>query len=120
MNVAPHSLYEPIHLAAPHVRAFQSAQEGGDPEAGGYRLDDWQRCQDFNSFTVEADLLFRLAQRSRQQIGVFGLAPAARKGDLAAVHTEWTAADEDQPQPAVGIAIDWREDRRIDQRQGRP
>ena len=42
--------------------------------------------QDLDLLRIQADFLFGLAQRSSQQVGVFGLAPTAGKRDLAAVH----------------------------------
>src|SRR3712207_7903729 len=60
-------------------RSGQAAKEWSDAEAGADRVDDRQRRQHLDLAWVETDLLLRLAQRGRQQIGVLGLALADRK-----------------------------------------
>jgi hypothetical protein len=97
---------------------LEATEERRNAEAGRDGFDDRQRGQNLDQGSVQADFFFGFAQCSSHQIGVFGLASAAGEGDLATVHAERAAADEDQAQPTVSISIKRRKDRRINKREG--
>src|SRR6266568_3134591 len=81
-------------LAAPGRRwAVQATEKWRDPEASRRCLDQRQRRQDLDAGGVQSDFFVRLAQGCSQQVGVLGLATAARKRDLPTVDPMWTAAD---------------------------
>ncbi len=64
---------------------------------------------------VEADLLLRLAQRRRSQVGVAVVAAAARERDLAGVAAQVGAAlGEDEPGLVVGPAVERQQHGRLD------
>jgi hypothetical protein len=61
------------------------ADEGVDDEVGDEGPGRRQRLADSHLARIEADLLLRLAQRRRFQVGVLGVAAAAGEGDLSGV-----------------------------------
>jgi hypothetical protein len=62
---------------------------------------------------VEADLLLRLAQRRRRQVGVAVVAAAAGERDLAGVAAQIRAALGEDQAGLLGPAVDRQQDRRL-------
>jgi hypothetical protein len=81
------------------------ADEGVDAIAGGEGIGRRQGLAELDLAWVEADLLLRLAQGGRAEVGVAGVVAAAGKGDLAGVAAQVGAPlGEDEPglvRPAV-------------------
>src|SRR5438309_12102332 len=93
-------------LSAPcRRRAVQAAEKRRYPKAGGHRLDDRQRRQNFDPLWLEPDFFFGLTQRGRQQICILRLAAPTREGNLSAVNPMRSATDEHQPQSPARIAV---------------
>lgn len=79
-------------------RVRDVADEGVDEVVGDEGPGRRQRLADLDLGGVEADLLLRLPQRRRLEVGVVLVAAAARKGDLTGVAAQVGAAlGEDQP-----------------------
>jgi hypothetical protein len=91
------------------------ADEGVDAVAGDERVRGRQRLAQFDYPRVEADLLLGLAQSGRAEVGVAGVAAAARKRDLTGVAAQVGAAlGEDEAGLIVRPAEERQQDRRLD------
>jgi hypothetical protein len=91
-------------------RVRDPADEGVDPEPGDECRGRGEGAADVDFARRQGDLLLGLAQRGGDQIGVVGVAAAARERDLAGVAAEVCAAlGEDQPR-AVGPAVERQQD----------
>jgi hypothetical protein len=84
-------------------------------EVAGYEgLDRPQRLAQLDAGGVEPDLLLRLAQRRRRQVGVTLVLASAREGDLAGVAPQvGSSLGEDQAR-FVGPAVKRQEDGGVD------
>jgi hypothetical protein len=74
-----------VRLERELARVRDVADEGVDPVAGDEGVGRRQRLADLDLGGIEANLLLRLAQRGRLQVGVGRIAASAREGDLTGV-----------------------------------
>src|SRR5436305_2364445 len=89
--------------------------EGMNPVAGDEGVGRRQFLAKLNLGRVEADLLLRLAQRGRAEVGVLRIAAAAGERDLAGVAAQIGATlGEDEARLVVRPAVEWQQDRGLD------
>jgi hypothetical protein len=102
-----------VRLQPQLARVRDDADEGMDAVAGDEGRDRRQRPLQHDGRRVEGDLLLRLAQRRRRQVGVAGVLAPAGEGDLAGVTAQVGAAlGEDQPR-FLGPAVDGEQHRGV-------